>query len=148
VSATDSAASLKDHIGRQLQLRIPAAHVVGALLAMISGGLTAANIKGQPGIGRIDAIAIVAYFAVLGPIGWWYSATRVDRALEWLIDGRPPAHADRRTVLSLPWKAAMGSIVAWVGAATTWTVITVVHDDSWRYSACVALSILLGGLTT
>jgi len=50
---------LSEELGRALTHRIPTANLIGAVLAFASGALTAANIHGNPGVGRADVIALV-----------------------------------------------------------------------------------------
>lgn len=140
--------ALKAELGRKLRLRIPAANFLGAVLAFVAGALTAANIKGQSGVGRIDFIAFGAYFCFVSPIVWWVLESKSRGAIDWVISGREPTRSDQRAALLLPWQMAVCSIAGWVLAAAIWGTITVTQGDSWRYTACVSLSILLGGLTT
>lgn len=142
------ARSLKAELSRKLWVRIPAANFVGAVLAFAAGALTAANIKGQSGVGRIDFIAFAAYFLCVSPIVRWYLRIKTRRATDWLLTGREPRRSDQRAALLLPWQLSMCSLVGWVLASLIWGGITLAQHDSWRYCACVSLSILLGGLTT
>lgn len=67
--------------------------------------------------------------------------------MSWLIDGRPPTAAEQRSTLAQPWHLAAVSMAGWLGAAIIWSLLTGLSHDA-AYTARVALSILLGGLTT
>jgi adenylate cyclase len=140
---------LASQLGRKLMVRIPTAHLIGAVLALASGALTAANIHGQPGIGKTDYITFVIYFFVIsGPLTSWYINKKSTLAIGWLGEQRPPDQREQRTLLILPWITAVTGFIAWAVAALIWLEISYASHHSWRYSACVSLSILLGGVTT
>jgi adenylate cyclase len=139
-------------LGRRLALRlavrIPTAHLVGAVLALASGALTAADIHHQPGVGRVDIITFLVYFPISGGIGYWYLDRRCRAALAWLRESRDASPAEQRATLAIPMVSAVTGLVAWFFAAVIWLPITFPAHHSWRYSICVSLSILLGGVTT
>ncbi|HZY76556.1 MAG TPA: hypothetical protein VFE40_09575, partial [Jatrophihabitantaceae bacterium] len=62
---------LAARIGRRLCWRLPTAHLAGALLAAGSGALTAANIEGQPGFTRWDALTLAGYLLITSSLGMW-----------------------------------------------------------------------------
>ncbi|HVW79902.1 MAG TPA: adenylate/guanylate cyclase domain-containing protein [Mycobacteriales bacterium] len=141
-------APLESAVGRRLKLRLPAAHFVGAVLAFVSGALTAAGIKGQQGVGLVDIVTFLVFFAIASPLYFWYFGRLIRATLAWLREDRPATREEQKAVLALPWRMTEAGIVGWVAASIVWGTITASHHDSWRYTACVALSILLGGFTT
>jgi adenylate cyclase len=139
---------LSEELGRALTHRVPTANVIGAVLAFASGALTAANIHGNPGVGRSDVIAFVIYLAVSGAASSWYLGRRTKAALDWLIAEREAGPTDQRSTLALPMVIAITGLVSWSGAAIIWFGLSYVGHHSWRFSICLSLSILLGGVTT
>jgi adenylate cyclase len=128
-------------------MTIPAAHVTGALLAVVSSILTESNIKHQGGFGRVDVIVLVIYMPASLLLGGWWSTRLSHGTLTWLDADRVPTPTEQRATLALPWKLAAQSMVGWIGAAALWSVITIWSHDA-AYTLRVGLSILLGGLTT
>ncbi len=139
---------LQAQLSRKLTVRIPAANVIGAILALASGVLTAAHIHGQPGVGRADYLTFVIYLSVSGGASSWYLGRRTKAALVWLVADREPTRAEQRATLGLPMVISLTALVSWAGAASIWAGLTASETDNWRYTVCVALSILLGGVTT
>jgi adenylate cyclase len=141
-------AEIETALGHGLRVRIPLAHFAGAVLAFASGALTATGIHGQPGVGRVDYITFVVFLAAITPPAFWYHERIFRRSLAWLREDTPATRQDQRNVLLLPWRTARAGMVAWAAGAVIWGFIAANNNDSWRYTACVSLSILLGGLTT
>jgi len=135
-----------ERAGRRMRFRIPMAHFSGAILASLSGALTSANIKGQPGFGRIDVITLCVYLVVSLPVAGWVMHRVVKRATAWLAEGRMPTKPEQRATLALPWSLGSRSMFGWLGAAAIWSALTA-FSHSPSYTVRVALSILLGGLT-
>jgi adenylate cyclase len=129
-------------------VRIPLANLAGAVLALVSGGLTAAGIHGQRGIGPTDFIAFGAFAVVVTPLGFWYCERQCAKALAWLIEERPATRDEQRRLLSYPWVTARFGMTAWTVAALFWTALSEFGHHNWRFSLCLGLSILLGGITT
>jgi adenylate cyclase len=148
VATALSGAQIRTRVRRQLRGRQPTANLVGAVLAAVSGALTSANIHGESGFGLVDVVTFVVYFGIAGPIGWWAQEHTVRRATRWLDEDRPPTRDECRATIAVPLKAALVDMGGWTGAAATWTVLTIILGDSAGYTVRVALSILLGGLTT
>jgi adenylate cyclase len=121
--------------------------MVGAAFAAVAGALTSANIKGEPGFGRTDAISIVVYLALSLPIGGWWGERRATAATTWVADGRPPTAVEQRLTLKLPLQFAALALVGWLGAVVIWSGLTGATHP-WAYTVRVAVSILLGGLST
>ncbi len=138
---------LTRRVDRRLCQRIPIAHLVGALLAAGSGALTAANLKGQLGFGRYDAIALVVYFSIVGPLGLWSGRRLFSRATGWLDAGGEPTDNDLRALLRLPAHYLVQGMVGWLGAVVIWTGLSAVSHP-WQDTVRVAMSIWLGGLAT
>jgi adenylate cyclase len=129
-------------------MRLPVAHAVGAVLAAASGTLTNDNLRGEPGFGRADAIAFVAYLAATGVAGTWWGSRTLTHASTWLLDGREPARDEQRRVLGVPAALAIQGMLGWLGAATLWSILTADTTHNAGYTLRIALSILLGGLAT
>ncbi|HWD51015.1 MAG TPA: adenylate/guanylate cyclase domain-containing protein [Acidimicrobiales bacterium] len=134
-------------VGRRLDLRISTAHISGALLAVGSGALTSANIRGQHGFGRIDLITLAIYLPLSVLLAGWVFSRRTRKVTTWIVEDRAPTTAEQRSALGLPLYLAAGSMLLWVGAAIIWTVLTIVTHHDGAYTVRVALSIVLGGLT-
>jgi adenylate cyclase len=132
-------------LARRLSVRIPAAHLVGALLALASGALTSANITDQRGFGVRDIVSFVVYMSVVGILGAWFGKWLCRRATMWLEEGRPATRDEQRLLLRLPLAYAVHGLASWAGASVTWTGLTLLGGHSGAYTARVALSILLGG---
>jgi adenylate cyclase len=139
---------LAGDFARKVRARVPAAHFIGALLALGSGALTSANITHQSGFGRADIIAFVAYMLVAGTAGMYTGRRLCLGATGWLHDGRAATQAEQRRVLRLPIMFALQGMVGWLGAVLIWTVLTAVGGHPAADIIRVALSIELGGLTT
>jgi adenylate cyclase len=143
-----TAADIETALSHRLRVRVPLAHFIGAVLAFVSGALTAAGIPGQPGVGRTDVIALGIFFAIQTPVGFWYCEHNFRAAIEWLRTDRQPTRADQRAVLSYPWRVARGGAIVWTAATVVWGGLAVAGHHPWRFSVCLSLSILLGGFTT
>jgi adenylate cyclase len=137
-----------DQLDRRLRVRIPVAHFVGAVLAATSGALTTANIKNQSGFGWSDVIAFVTYMSLLAPVGLSTGRWLCRRATGWLFDNRAATQREQRLVLQLPLAFAVQGMIGWVGAAVTWTGLTLAGGHTATDTLRVALSILLGGTAT
>lgn len=135
--------------GRRMGILIPASHLTGAVLAAVSGAITSASadLKGEPGWGRADTITFVSYVLVSLALGSWSGKRRCRPTDGWLLDGRPPTDQELRGLFRLPlWFAGQG-LAGWLCAVAIWTGITSQGHDA-GYTVRVALSILLGGITT
>lgn len=143
--ATNS--ELIDRVGHRIQVRIPLAQVVGAVLAAASGALTAANLKNQVGFTRYDAIVLAAYLSVTAPAGVIGGRRLYMRATGWLDAGREPTDDDLRSLLRLPAYTAAGAMIGWLGAVVIWTTMSSISHP-WQGTVRVAMSIWLGGLAT
>ena len=137
---------LLNQVSRRLHVRIPAAHITGAALAAASGTLISANIKHQPGFGESDLLSLCIYLALAVSLGTWWARRHVTKSIAWLVEGRSPTETEQRSTLAQPWHIAAVSMLGWVGGAIIWSLLTSVSHDA-AYTARVALSILLGGLT-
>lgn len=142
------ASPLEAALARSLRFRIPIANLAGAVLALVSGGLTAAGIHGQRGIGPTDFIAFGVFAVVVTPLGFWYGERECGKTLAWLTEGRPATRDEQRRLLSYPWMTARFGMAAWTVAALFWTTLATLGHHNWRFSLCLGLSILLGGITT
>jgi adenylate cyclase len=147
VSANGDTTALISRVGRRLTARIPLAQIVGALLAAASGALTAANLEGQAGFTRYDAIALAAYLSITAPAGVLGGRHLFRRATRWLQDGREPTDDDLRALLRLPAHCAAQGMVGWLGAVVIWSTMSS-FSHPWEGTVRVAMSIWLGGLTT
>jgi adenylate cyclase len=136
-----------DQVGRRILVRLPTAHIAGALLAAGSGALTAAHLNGQPGFTRWDTIALAAYLAVTAPLGAWTGKRMFDHATRWLAAKREPTDADLRALLRLPVHYAVHGMIGWLGAVAIWTCLSAMSHP-WQSTVRVSMSIWLGGLTT
>jgi adenylate cyclase len=144
---SDRGEVLRDRVGHRTWSRIAVANVTGALLAAASGALTGANIKGQPDFGVVDTITLGVYLAVAFPLGRVWGERRYKAATAWLAEGRQPTAPDQRATLLLPLEMAALALTGWLGAVVLWTLLTAVSHPA-AYVVRVAVSILLGGLTT
>ena len=124
MSESDDTAALIARVGDRIQLRIPLAQVVGALLAAASGALTAANIKGQVGFTRYDGIALAIYLSVSAPLGVFVGRRQYRRATAWLEAAKEPTDDDLRALLRLPAHCAVQSMGGWLGAVVIWTTMS------------------------
>jgi adenylate cyclase len=139
---------LADDAGRRLLARLPVANFVGAGLALASGALTSAGIKGQPGFGWGDIVLFVGYLSVAGPAGFTLAARTCARRTRWLVADRPASRDEQRRLLLVPLWLALQGMLGWAGAAIAWSLLTAAGHHSGSYVARVAMSILLGGLAT
>jgi len=142
-----SGAELRDRVRKRLWTRTGAAIAVGALLATTSGALTSDNIKGQPGFQVSDVITLVVYLGISLPAFRLGAGCLAKGPTAWLTEERTPTYAEQRRTLALPQLFAALSMMGWVGAALLWSVLTAIAHP-FSYTLRVALSILLGGLTT
>ena len=141
-------AQLAARIGWRMGRRIGLAHIVGAVMALISGNLVNANVGPRTGVHWWpDLVIFGVYFAVAFPLCGFFSNLSFVRATRWLVEARPPTPDERRRVLMQPLRQAMEGIVPWLGAALIWGIF-VTTDNGVAYSVRVALSIVLGGLAT
>jgi adenylate cyclase len=141
-----SGSEVLEQVGGRLNLRISTAHITGALLAVGSGALTSANIRGQHGFGEIDLITLAIYLPLSVLLAGWTFARRTKKVTTWLVEERPPTTDEQRSTLGLPLYLAAGSMLLWIGAAIIWAVLSGATHDA-AYTVRVSLSILLGGLT-
>jgi adenylate cyclase len=142
-----SGSEVLEQVGRRLRIRITTAHFTGALLAVGSGALTSANIRGQRGFGRLDLIILAIYLPLSMLLAGWAFARRTMKVTTWMVEERPPTTAEQRSSLGLPLYLAAGSMLLWTGAAIIWSVLTIATHHEGAYTVRVALSIILGGLT-
>ncbi|HVS68953.1 MAG TPA: adenylate/guanylate cyclase domain-containing protein [Mycobacteriales bacterium] len=145
--ACDGTTELTERVGRRITVRVPTAHLAGALLAAGSGALTAAHLKGQIGFTQVDAITLAGYLALTGPLGVWSGRRMFRRATAWLDSQREPTDDDLRALLRLPAHYAVQGMIGWFGAVVIWTGLSAVSHP-WQSTVRVAMSIWLGGLTT
>ncbi|HWA64877.1 MAG TPA: adenylate/guanylate cyclase domain-containing protein [Mycobacteriales bacterium] len=143
-----SAGELKHSLIQRLRVRVPLANLIGAVLAFVSGALTAAGIRGQRGVQPSDFIVFALFFAVSTPLGYSQCKEGLRRSLDWLMSGRQATVRDQRMVLWFPWRVARGSLYVWVTAAVVWGALAASGHHPWRFTVCLSLSILLGGFTT
>jgi len=148
VSERLSGVELFNDVGRRLTARLLAANFLGAALALASGALTSAHIKGQLGVGWPDFVLFAVYMSGAALIGFRLAGRTCKRASEWLFAGRTPAPEEQRRVLLLPLRLALQGMSGWAGAAVAWSLLTAAGHHSGGYIARVAMSILLGGLAT
>ena len=106
-----SGSEVLEQVGRRLNIRISAAHITGALLAVGAGALTSANIKGENGFGRLDLIVFAIYLPFSVLLAGWMFTRRTKKVTTWLIEERPPTTAEQRSALALPLYLAAGSMV-------------------------------------
>jgi len=142
-----SGLELLNQVRGRLRIRIPTANVIGAVLATASAALTSAN-TGRLAFPRVDLITVCVYLLIGVVVGIWRFKQVVMKAAAWLVEERPPTEAEQRRTLALPWSFAFGSMLGWVGAAVIFAVLTGFSNDGAAVTVRVALSILLGGLTT
>jgi adenylate cyclase len=145
--AHSDTAELTARVGSRLSWRIPTAHLVGALLAAASGALTAANLKGQVGFTRWDAIMLASYLSVTSVLGLWSGRRIFERGTKWLDSDREPSDDDLRALLRLPMHYVIQGMVGWLGGVVIWSVMSALSHP-WQGTVRVAMSIWLGGLTT
>lgn len=136
-----------ERIGVAVGRRVATANVAGAVLAALSGALTGQNIKGQPGFGLYDTVALVAYLSIMVPGGGVFGTRWLKAALLWAAEDRDPVPAEQRLLLSLPLRFAAISMGGWLGASVLWSGITAMSHPP-GYVVRVALSIVLGGVAT
>jgi adenylate cyclase len=142
-----SGSEVLEQVGRRLHLRISTAHITGALLAVVAGALTSANIRGQSGFARVDLITLAIYLPLGVLLAGWTFARRTKKVTTWMVEERPPSTAEQRSALALPVYLAAGSMLIWIGAAIVWSVLTIATHHDGTYTLRVSLSIVLGGLT-
>ena len=130
----------------QLMVRLPAAHITGALLAAAAGALTGSNIKGQRSFGEADAVSLVIYLSITLAFFGWLIHRIIGKRTAWVVEERTPTDAEQRSTLALPLTLASWSMTGWLGAVALWSVLTS-YSHPAGYTVRVALSILLGGLT-
>jgi adenylate cyclase len=130
--------------------RVSLAHAVGAVFAVVSGGLAAANLPGQSlGLRTSDFIVFGVYLPVAFLACGLRSMRRYNRATAWLGEDRAPTPEEQRRTLRLPFTEATEGMVPWLVAALIWVVMNLaLYGSSVAYSARVGLSIVLGGLAT
>ena len=130
--------------------RVSLAHLVGALFAVVSGGLASRGIPGAGGgFGSVDFILFAAYLPVSGVACGIRSMRSYKRATLWLGEGRQPTRDEQRRTLRLPFTEAAEGMGPWVAAAILWMALDLVYyGNSTTFAARVGLSILLGGLAT
>ena len=138
---------LAERLALAMGRRVVTANVAGAVLAALSGALTGQSIKGQPGFGVYDTVALVVYLPVMIAVGAVYGFRWINAALLWATEDRDPTPTEQRLVLALPVRFAAFSMVGWFGASIIWSGLTVMAHPA-AYVVRVALSILLGGIAT
>ena len=147
LEAVPSGEELRDRLGLRMGRVIVLAHVTGAVLATVSGALTSANIKNQPSFGLVDVVTLCVYLAVTLTLGGWWCTRQYKRATVWLVEDRMPTAAEQRLTLAQPWRQAVAGMIGWLGAAAIWSLLTGLGHP-FAYTVRVALSIVLGGLST
>jgi adenylate cyclase len=147
VAELPSGEELRERLGTRMGTRIMLAHVTGAVLAAVSGALTSAGIKHQPSFGLIDVVTLCVYLAVTLTLGGWWCTRQYKRTTAWLLERRAPTTAEQRGTLAQPWRQAFAGMVGWLGAAAIWSLLTGLSHP-FAYTVRVALSIVLGGLST
>jgi adenylate cyclase len=143
----ESGADLLKRVGGRMWIRISVANVVGALLSAASGALTGAHIKGQPGFGRVDVITLCVYLGILLSLSRWIGGRCYFAAASWLVEDRSPTPAEQRRALAMPQQFAAMSMGGWLGAVVIWSGLSS-FTHPFTATVAIALSILLGGLTT
>jgi adenylate cyclase len=147
-NAAGDGRELCNRLGYKTARRLLSAHLVGAVLAAMSGALTSASIKGHGwGFEPLEFAVLGGYLAVAGIAGMLAGSGSYDRALAWLQDDRPPTKEERRLTLGLPWRLAAQGLTFWLVAALIWGVLDgFYYDNGTAYSVRVSMSIVLGGL--
>jgi len=141
---------LREQLGWRMGWRVGLAHAVGAVFAVVSGGLTATNIPtGRVAFGAIDAIVFAIYLPVSFIACGLRSTHSYKHATEWLAEDRSPTPDEQRRTLRLPFTEAAEGMVPWLLAAVIWVTLNLaVYGNNVTSSTRVGLSIVLGGLAT
>jgi adenylate cyclase len=129
--------------------RVSLAHLVGALFAIVSGGLASRGIPGPGhGLTTFDLVVFAIYVPVSGVLCGLRSMHSYKRATVWLAEERSPTREEQRRTLRLPFTEAAEGMVPWVVAAALWVTLDLAYGNTMAFAARVGLSILLGGLAT
>ena len=139
--------ALAEQVAVRIGRRVISANVTGAVLAALAGALTSQSIKGQRGFGIGDFLTLAIYLPAMVGLGGMLGYRWLERAFRWAGQDRPPGAHEQRWILKLPLRFAAFSIGGWMGAAVIWSVLSGVSHPA-PYVLRVALSILLGGITT
>ena len=141
---------LREQLGWHMGWRVGLAHAVGAVFAVVSGGLTATNIPtGRIAFGALDAIVFAIYLPVSFIACGLRSTHSYKHATEWLAEDRSPTPDEQRRTLRLPFTEAAEGMVPWLLAAVIWVTLNLaVYGNNVTSSTRVGLSIVLGGLAT
>ncbi|MCU1462364.1 MAG: Adenylate cyclase, family protein 3 [Acidimicrobiales bacterium] len=126
--------------------RIGLAHLGGVALAVVSGALTNANLRGHT-MATPDVVALALYLPIAMVVCGVRSHHIYCRATDWLAEGRPPSPSEQRGVLSLPLREALEGLLPWIAAAVIWGLLDGVYEHSGlAFTLRTSLSIGLGGL--
>jgi adenylate cyclase len=131
---------------RRLWSRVPVANAIGVALSAASG-LVANSPKGSPGFNLTDLVVLAAYVVPVFAALCWLIPRIERQATRWLGEGRQPTAIEQRKVMALPWLVAAWSMAGWAGGAVVFGVrYSIAYSGA--YTLSIALTILLGGLTT
>src|SRR5436305_342323 len=124
--------------------RVGSAHLVGALFAVVSGTLAAANIPGHGHrFGTLDFIVFAVYVPLSGVACSWRSMHSYNQATVWLGEERTPTREEQRRTLRLPFTEAVEGMGPWVLAAVIWVTLNLaVYGNGVTFAIRVGLSIL------
>jgi adenylate cyclase len=137
---------------RAVTARALAANAIGAAVAMVYLGFVAPPQPPPPETdffhGLFHTVGTVPVYFLLAVLVSRHASRHSSRQVErWLAEDRPPGSDERALVLSLPWRAAVLTGVAWLLASLVFGVQTATHHPA-VYVAGVVVGILLAGLTT
>jgi adenylate cyclase len=130
-------------------LAIAASNVVGAVIVYTYVAYVVPLGNTSRGIGTPSGLyLLLAYLAVVVPLVSVAAFRSVKPILAWIEADRAPTPAEKLTVLDQPYVQTRFTFRAWVGAAIVFLVFNVQHHLSVADCIRVALSTILGGLTT
>jgi adenylate cyclase len=136
---------------RTLLLMIPAmlaANVAGAVVVFVLVGfvLPKPELEDDDAILLVNLAAAAAYVLFAGAVGTLWGLKRWRSTRRWLVEDREPDELERRETLRVPLSLLDVNVALWLLAVPAFFALNAVW--SWLLAGIVAVTILLGGVTT
>ena len=136
-------------IASRTTLAIAASNVVGAVIVYTYVAYVVPLGDTNRGLGTAPGIYLLAaYLVVVVPLITLVAFRSTRPILAWIEADRAPTPDEKIAVLDQPYIQTRYTFRAWVGAAVVFLIFNVLHHLSAADCIRVALSTILGGLTT
>lgn len=136
-------------IAAKTALHLAAANLIGATVVFSYVTYVVPLGDLNRGAGTLDGLFLLfAYIALVVPVIAIAAFRSARPVLAWIGADRAPTPAEKNAVLDQPYVQTRYTFRAWLGAAVVFTVFNIINDVSAADILRIAVSTVLGGLTT